>query len=92
MANDKDHPLKGVYWPVHLCGIDDETKRVRHLHANNLPRSYVLAPNLDWRQRLPWWDVREWPVMEDDDEGVKFVRLFVRSFVIDVNIRFCHVQ
>jgi hypothetical protein len=74
MANDEDRPLKGVYRPVHLCGIDDETKRVRHLHADNLPRSYVLAPNLDWRQRLPRWDMRNCPVMEEDVEGVKFVR------------------
>ena len=37
------------------------------------PAPVVLAPNLDWRRRLPRWDVRNWPVMEEDDEGVKFV-------------------
>ncbi len=37
------------------------------------PAPVVLAPNLDWRQRLPRRDVRNWPVMEEDDKGLKFV-------------------
>jgi hypothetical protein len=39
---------------------------------------------------MPQWDVRNCPVMEEDDEGVKFVRLFVRHQHVD--IRFRHVQ
>ena len=39
MANDEDRRLKGIYWLVCLLGIN-ETKRVRHLHAEDLPRLY----------------------------------------------------
>ena len=38
-ANNKDCRLKGLYWLICLHGIN-KTKRVRHLHADNLPRSY----------------------------------------------------